>query len=111
MKPAPVLTRAALSMVDGAHEYMLVSDLSTATPSSASSSGSSTPRVQSPSPPSELSSAKAYSPQISPSSSLSRSGSYYEPRSASPVSFRYPFHGSPQHTLMSETPTPTAIRG
>ena len=108
---AEPLTKTALSMVDGAADYASPLDLSAeGSPRSTSSSGSSTPtppRSMSPTPSSQ--SIKAKEAYLSRSSS--RSSSYLGSRSQSPVAFGYPYHNSSHHTLMSETPTQTAIRG
>ncbi|KAK5045193.1 hypothetical protein LTR84_009526 [Exophiala bonariae] len=106
------LTKTALSMVDGAADYMSASDLSTGdSPHSTASSGSSTPtppRSLSPTPTSQAQ--KLYGSYIARSSSpMANGSSYFSPRARSPVSFGYPYHSPSQ--LMSESPTPTAIRG
>ncbi|KIW14862.1 hypothetical protein PV08_07647 [Exophiala spinifera] len=101
------LKAAALRLVDGAADSASASDLSADGSSrSANSSGSSTPT-----PP------RSSSPALSANSNGTyfgrppSQGPFYGSRSQSPVSFGYPYHSSSQHTLMSETPTPTAIRG
>ncbi len=113
-KQVDPLKAAALSMVDGAADYTSASDVSAEdTPQSTNSSGSSTPtppRSMSPTPSSQ--SAKRTGSYLGRAPSpMARSGSYFGSRSQSPVLFGYPYHSSSQHSLMSETPTPTAIRG
>ncbi|KIX03882.1 uncharacterized protein Z518_07435 [Rhinocladiella mackenziei CBS 650.93] len=115
VKSSEPLTKTALSMLDGAADYTSASDLSTGgSPGSSNSSGSSTPtppRSMSPTS-SLLSSSKAHGSYIARSSSpMPRSGPYFSSRSQSPASFGYLYHSASQRTLMSETPTPTAIQG
>ncbi|OAP54731.1 hypothetical protein AYL99_11179 [Fonsecaea erecta] len=80
--------------------------------SSADSSGSTTPtppRSMSPVP--DAQSSKPFAQYVARSSSPLSSGGFFGPRSGSPASFGYPYHSATQHTLMSESPTPTAIQG
>ncbi|KAJ9500923.1 hypothetical protein H2202_003481 [Exophiala xenobiotica] len=113
-KQVDPLKPAALSMVDGAADYTSASDVSADdTPQSGHSSGSSTPtppRSMSPTPSSQ-SVRRTGSYLGRAPSPMARSGSYFGSRSQSPVLFGYPYRSSSQHSLMSETPTPTAIRG
>ncbi|OAL36656.1 hypothetical protein AYO20_03988 [Fonsecaea nubica] len=80
--------------------------------SSSDSSGSTTPTPpRSMSPVQQPQSSKSFAQYAARSSSPLSTGGFFGSRSGSPASFGYPYHSAAQHTLMSESPTPTAIQG
>lgn len=106
VKPSAKPTKSGLAQVDGAPDDLPGSENDYGKRSgsaSPSSSGSHSPPVV------ERVSSKISSPQASRSSSPA-TGSALGTRTASPASFRYPFHQTMQSGLF-ETHTPTAILG
>ncbi|KIW93226.1 uncharacterized protein Z519_05831 [Cladophialophora bantiana CBS 173.52] len=98
---------------DGSAESASASDVSNGG-SSSDSSGSTTPTPpRSMSPVLDSQSPKSFTQYVARSASpVSRTGGYFGSRSGSPASsFGYPYHSATQHTLMPESPTPTAIHG
>lgn len=112
-KSSPQLTKSTLGLVDGANDSASVSDVSVGSVRSDGSSTHTPPRSSSPSP--ILlgeNSTKASTPNLSRSSSpIPRAGSGLGSRTASPVSFGYPYHQSSHNGFFSDAHGPTPIPG
>jgi hypothetical protein len=111
-KTSPQSTKSALGIIDGTHDDISVSDISVGSVKS-DTSGSSTPTPpRSSFPPSQDSSRKSSSTDLSCSTSpIHRTGSGLGSRANTPVLFGYPYHQPSQNAMFFESPVLAAIHG